>query len=114
MNMEGRGMPVYSGAPYQRGYGLGRVMKNIIRQATPLLKHAGRQALRTGISVVAKGVMGGSKRKRSPKKRRRVTKSVSPSPATRKRHLAVRGFKPLNRQMGSSGKIRKTKDIFSP
>ena len=50
-------MPVYSGAPYQRGYGLGGVMKNIMRRATPLLKHAGRQALRTGISVVAKGIM---------------------------------------------------------
>ena len=112
-------MPVYSGAPYQRGYGLGRVMKNILRQATPLLKHAGRQALRTGISVVAKGVMGGPKRKRSPKKRRRVTpsKSVSPSLATRQRRLVARGFKmfsPLNRQTGSSRKRRKTKDIFSP
>ena len=122
MNMEGRGMPVYSGAPYERGYGLGRVMKNILRQATPLLKHAGRQALRTGISVVAKGVMGGPKRKRSPKKRRRLTpsKSVSPSPATRKRRLVARGFKmfsPLNRQTGSekvNRKRRKTKDIFSP
>ena len=109
-------MPVYSGAPYQRGYGLGGVMKNIMRRATPLLKHAGRQALRTGISVVAKGIMGGPKRKRSPKKRLRVTpsNSMSPSPATGKRRLAVRGFKPLNRQMGSSGKRRKTKDIFSP
>ena len=113
-------MPVYAGAPYQRGYGLGHVMKNILRQATPLLKHAGRQALRTGISVVAKGVMGGPKRKRSPKKRPRVTKSASPSPATRKKRLAARGFKmfsPLNRQTGS-GKVsrtrRKRKDIFSP
>ena len=110
-------MPVYSGAPYQRGYGLGGVMKNIMRRATPLLKHAGRQALRTGISVVAKGIMRGPKRKRSPKKRQHVTpsKSVFPSPSTRKRRLTVRGFKPLNRQTGSSGKRRrKTKDIFSP
>ena len=112
-------MPVYSGAPYQRGYGLGGVMKNIMRRATPLLKHAGRQALRTGISVVAKGIMGGPKRKRSSKKRRRVTltKPVSPFPPRRKRRLAARGFKPLNRQTGSgkvSRKRRRTKDIFSP
>ena len=105
-------MPVYSGAPYQRGYGLGRVMKNILRQATPLLKHAGRQALRTGNSVVAKGVMGGPKRKRSPKKRQRVTKSVSPYPAMQKRHLVARGFKPLNRRTGSSRKRERRKTYF--
>ena len=111
-------MPVYSGAPYQRGYGLGGVMKNIMRRATPLLKHAGRQALRTGISVVARGVMNPKKRKRTPKKRRVMRrKTVSPSPATQKKRLAARGFKPLNHQTGS-GRVsrkrrRKTKDIFS-
>ena len=72
VNMEGRGMTVYSGVPYQRGYGPGGLMKNIMRRATPILK-ASRQALQTGISVVAKGIMGGPKRKRSPKRRRQVT-----------------------------------------
>ena len=46
---------MYSGAPYQRGYDLGGVMKNIMRQATLLLKHAGWQTLQTGISVHAAG-----------------------------------------------------------
>ena len=95
VGMEGRGMPVYSGAPYQRGYGLRGTMKNILRQATPLLKHAGRQALRTGISVVAKGIMNPKKKQRSRKKKWRMSprKLVSPFTATRKRRMAVWGFK---------------------
>ena len=48
----GHGMPVFSGAAYQRGYGLGRVMKNVMRLATPVLKKAGKQALKRGLSVV--------------------------------------------------------------
>ena len=56
--MYGRGMPVYAGAAYQRGHGLGRVMKNIMRHATPILKQAGSQALKMGISVLANGVLG--------------------------------------------------------
>ena len=90
-------MPVYSGAPYQRGYGLGRVMKNIFRQATPLLKQAGRQALKKGISVVASGIMGGKgKRKAKPKRR---LKRVIASPATQKRRLKRA---PLNRDIFSN------------
>ena len=59
--MQGRGMPVYAGAAYQRGHGLGWVMKNMIRHATPILKQAGSQALKTGISVLAQGVLGNHK-----------------------------------------------------
>ena len=40
----GGSMPVFAGAAYQRGYGVGRVMKNMLREATPLLKQAGKQA----------------------------------------------------------------------
>ena len=63
---------MYAGAAYQRGHGLGRVMKNIIRHATPNLKQAGSQALKTGISVLAKGVLGNRNRPR--KTRRKVIK----------------------------------------
>ena len=66
--MYGRGMPVYAGAAYQRGHGLGRVMKNIMRHATPILKQAGRQALKTGIYVLAKGVLGNQQRKTQQRK----------------------------------------------
>ena len=49
---------MYAGVAYQRRHGLGRVMKNMIRHATPVLKQAGGQALKTGISVLAQGVLG--------------------------------------------------------
>ena len=118
-------MQVYAGAPYQRGYGLGRVMKNILRQATPLLKHAGRKALKTGISVVAKGFLDPKRKQTVKKKGKRRRKTVSrkiASPATQKKRLAAMGFKPfsaLNSQTGSGRVVKKRKmkraarDIFS-
>ena len=54
-------MPVYAGVAYQRDHGLGRVMKNMIRHATPILKQAGSQASKTDISVLAQGVLGNHK-----------------------------------------------------
>ena len=80
--MQGRGMPVYAGAAYQRGHGLGRVMKNMIRHATPILKQAGSQALKTGISVLAQGVLGNHKQttpqRRKPTKNKKKTVKVNP------------------------------------
>ena len=80
--MRGRGMPVYAGAAYQRGHGLGRVMKNMIRHATPILKQAGSQALKTGISVLAQGVLGNHKQttpqRRKPTKNKKKTVKVNP------------------------------------
>ena len=61
--MYGSGIPVYTGAAYQRGHRLGWVMKNIMRHATPILKQAGSQALKKGISKLAKGVLGNHQRK---------------------------------------------------
>ena len=71
-------MPVYAGAAYQRGHGLGRVMKNMIRHASPILRQAGSQALKTGISVLAQGVLGNYKRTtpqlRKPTKNKKTVK----------------------------------------
>lgn len=66
-HQQGHGMPVFSGAVYQRGYGLGRVMKSVMRQATPLLKEAGKQALKRGLSVIVNEVTK-SKKPRPSKK----------------------------------------------
>ena len=123
-------MQVYAGAPYQRGYGLGRVMKNVIRQATPLLKHAGKQALKKGISALASGIMGGRKRKVRVGERKGLSNLVRTIIGGRKRKARVvgrrrtgtikqrlvpsrLGFKP---QTGSSKVLRKQKhkrDVFS-
>ena len=54
--------------PRYLGEGLGRVMKNIMRHDTPILKQAGSQALKAGISVLAKGVLGNHQRKTQHRK----------------------------------------------
>ena len=84
VHQQGHGMPVFSGAAYQRGYGLGRVMKNVMRQATPLLKHAGKQALKRGLSVIVNEVTKpkkprhhGSKKISTVKVQPRLTKKVT-------------------------------------
>ena len=96
-------MSVYAGAPYQRGHGLGRVMKNIIRHATPILKQAGSQALKTGISVLANGVLGNHQRK-TPQQRKVVKKKKK-----------VVNTKP--KMLAGAGRMRRKrttkKDIFS-
>ena len=63
MNMHGHGMPVFVGASYQRGHGLGGVMKNMMRQATPMLQRAGKHALKSGIKSLLNDIAGSSKTK---------------------------------------------------
>ena len=110
--MEGRGLPVYAGAPYQRGHGVGRVLKNIMRQATPLLKQAGRQALQSGISAITEGITGTSKRTSAAKHRvfhpRRHTVQRKQNIASR--HIHKRGSSQSSSRMVSRRK--KTKDNF--
>ena len=60
---QGGSIPVFSGTSYQRGHGLGRVVKAVWREATPILKQAGKRALKSGLSAVTTGIFG-SKRKR--------------------------------------------------
>ena len=62
----GGSTPVFAGAAYQRGYGVGRVMRNMLKEATPLLKQAGKQAVKTGLSVVASGILGKRRRRGRP------------------------------------------------
>ena len=100
--MQGRGIPVYTGATYQRGHGLGRVMKNIIRHATPILKQAGSQALKRGISVLAQGVLGNHKRA-TPQWRKVV----------KKKRVANTEPKVLTGAARMRRKRTETKDIFS-
>ena len=100
VKMQGRGMPVYAGAAYQRGHGLGRVMKNMILHATPILKQAGSQALKTGISVLAQGVLGNHKRT-----------TPQPRKATKNKKKTVRVLIGVGRRRRK--RTSKAKDIFS-
>lgn len=111
-------MPVFSGAAYQRGYGVGRVMKNMIREATPLLKHAGKQAVKTGLSVVASSILGGKKKKKAPGRRNKAGGGAKAAQARRARPTRRVGLvrKSPTSQTGS-GKMKRrkrkvTRDIF--
>ena len=130
----GGSMPVFAGAAYQRGYGIGRVMKNMLREATPLLKQAGKQAVKTRLSVVASGILGKRRRRARPigaggdapaaRRRRPAAARARPAPAVRSRAARVappRRAGPVRaatRSQTGSGKVRRRKqkvarDIFS-
>ena len=119
----GHGMPVFAGASYQRGYGLGHVMKNMARMATPILKKAGKQALKAGLSVIAESVMPSKnnlKRTLENKSRfpingsYRKTRVVRSSPLIRSdRVLKSKTKKVLKRKTKKAPKRTSVKDIFS-
>ena len=115
LRQSGRGLPVFYGARSQKGHGLGNMLKGLWRHATPLLKDAGRQALKTGLSVVTTGILkpkGGRKIKTTRKKKKRVAvrtprSAKSPSPRSKRaalKSINFRGFSPLNQS--GSGRIR--------
>merc|ERR1712025_1484909 len=52
VNQLGEGMPVFSGPRTQRGYGLGHVLRHIGKSAVPIIKHAGKEAIKKGIETV--------------------------------------------------------------
>jgi hypothetical protein len=101
-HQQGYGMPVFSGAAYQRGYGLGRVMKNVMRQATPLLKHAGKQALKKGLSVIVDEVT----------KRPRHHKKISPNRVQPTKNI-MKPKKPASKLPSKKTQRPVGRDIFS-
>lgn len=56
-DQSGSGLPVFRGNRYQKGYGLGGILggffKTILRASKPLLKAAGKRALKGGINVIS-------------------------------------------------------------
>ena len=104
------GLPVFSGAPYQRGHGLGSLFRGLAKMAIPLLKKGakrlGKEALSTGLAI-GSDVMQGKNVKQAAKTRGRE--------ATR-RVLRGQGIKRKTQRKSisrSSVKRRKTSDIFS-
>lgn len=71
-NQIGNGLSVFSGAPVQRGAGLGNILGGIGRAIIPLLKSGGKALLRQGLNTgfsVARDVLTGKNIKRSVKRR---------------------------------------------
>ena len=72
LNQGGRGLPAFAGARYQRGHGLGNVLRTLAKVAVPLFKKGvnkvGKQALRTGMAI-AGDLMQGQNVKKAAKRR---------------------------------------------
>ena len=58
----GHGMPTFAGTQYQRGHGLGNILRSLTRFALPILKKGarsfGKQALRTGMNIAQDAMQG--------------------------------------------------------
>ena len=140
LNQNGRGMPIFRGVRYQRGHGLGNMLRSLTKFALPFLKKGvkavGKQAMRTGMNI-AQEAMQGQNIKTAAKRhlsqgltelvtqrgRGQTTKRLGP-PGERihikkkNARLSQRGYKrktPTSRTISShSAKRRRTskKDIF--
>ena len=115
----GQGMPVFSGPRSQRGYGLGHVFRSVARSATPLLKQAGKQALKKGVSVLVKGIVGAKPKRKPTVKRSGRKPSRKRSVQSLGNKVLARGGprfrrKPAAKNKRSTTKRQKTKprDIF--
>ena len=85
INQAGNGLPYFSGSPYQRGYGLGGVFRNIFKwimpivgqHALPVAKSVGKELLRTATNI-AQDTLDGEEIGTSTKKRLRESiKNIS-------------------------------------
>ena len=99
IGMVGRGLPAFAGTRYQRGHGLGNMLRSITRLALPLVKRGaqtlGRQALNTAkqsaknlgkqalhrAANAAVDVIN-AQNKKNP--RRQPVRKIKPTPAPRK------------------------------
>ena len=120
----GGNIPVFAGTSYQRGHGLGRIVKAVWREATPILKQAGKRALKSGITATVSGIFGKRKRKVYDVQDVRVTKRARPTSRGRaisaiRGRTVARGAKRSGRgnqaQKGSgqvSSRKRREDDIF--
>lgn len=72
LKQTGHGMPAFTGARYQRGHGLGNILRSLTKLAVPFLKkgasRVGKQALKTGMDI-AQDAMQGHNIKAAAKKR---------------------------------------------
>ena len=125
----GRGLPpVFSGARYQRGHGLGNVLSGLMKAALPVVKRGaislGKTALQTGLNI-AKDKMSGKTMKQAfsdnvkQAGRQLASKAFNHVTNSRKRPPSTHSaYKSKRRKMTNSTKTRRKrakapKDIFS-
>ena len=62
LNQTGRGMAAFTGARYQRGHGLGNMLRSLTKFALPFLKKGakavGKQAMKTWMNIAQEVMLG--------------------------------------------------------
>ena len=123
LNQAGGKMPTFVGARYQRGHGIGNILKTITRFALPWIKKGaqamGRQALKTGVDI-AGDVLAGENVKATAKRHmsqglKQLVKQQQQQ-YLQQPHQAGKGGPPGQRIMKKNGHKRKapaTKPIIS-
>lgn len=121
-NQSGAGLPYYRGVTFQKGYGLGSVIRRLFRAAFPFLvkgtKTLGKEALLAG-SRVASDVLSGQDLKESVKTRSKESgRNLTQKAVNRIQSMVGKGYKRKRKQtkkiiFSKKSKV-KGRDIFDP
>ena len=109
----GSGVPIYSGATWQRGYGIGGVMSSLMRAAVPIFKEHGINMLKNIAKKGAQTTLGlasDALRGRNMEEAIRNRLSQSSSAPKRKKSMGGKKKKPKAKKPRLS---KQQKDIFS-
>lgn len=108
----GSGLPVYSGARVQRGYGLGSILGSLARSVMPLLKTGaktlGKQALTSGMQI-AGDMLGGQNFKQSAKRRAKEAGGNLMGKARKRLRFEPPGERAIKRRSTKHKRIRKSR-----
>ena len=106
-----RGYGIYRGRALQRGHGLGGIFKGLFRMAAPLLKKAGKKALRTvgkrALKAGANALTDIAEKRATPKQalKSRVKEILVPPPPSPKKGINTRVTK--KKPHSVKGKVRR-------
>ena len=112
-------MTPYSGARWQRGYGLGSIFRGLFRAAMPAAKSFGKRALKTGLKHgvgLAQDAMAGKNLKRAAKDRMSSAVREQLGGARRLRRPCKRPIKaggPRRKRARTSRRQQEHDDIFA-
>ena len=80
-NQSGGGGQFFQGTRYQKGYGLGGILKGLFRSALPMIakgvKTIGKQAMRTGIDIAGDALSGQDLKSSSKRRLKQAGRSLT-------------------------------------
>src|SRR6266516_1969994 len=119
VNQAGGSLPVFQGSRGQRGHGFGSVLGGLFRNALPMLKRIGKQALTTGAHI-ASDMLGGKNFGESAKVRVRQginsflpPENVSEQTGSGGRRRAIKRRRASTRVSKKRKSVTRLRDIFN-